>query len=103
MGQFQGRDFNYMTSLDGSDPDSVVMLFPSDPEEQGNARFQTQNDNLQIDATNVKLPVTFYVALTNGNLDEAADSLLSDLELQAGPGGPDAARFGNFELSVQEN
>ena len=103
MGQFQGRDFNYMTSTDASDPDSVVMLFPSDPEEQGNAVFQTQNDNLQVDATNVKLPVTFYVALTNGNLDDAADSLLSDLELQAGPGGPDAARFGNFELSVQEN
>jgi len=30
-------------------------------------------------------------------------SLLADLELQAGPAGPDAPRFGQFELSVQQN
>ena len=103
MGQYEGRDLSYFVSLDGSDPDTVQMLIPSDSEEQGNVRFENMNDNVQITATDVKLPITLYVALTNGDLGMAAESLLADLELQAGPGGPDAARFGNFELSVQEN
>ncbi|MCK6569835.1 hypothetical protein L6V77_01870 [Myxococcota bacterium] len=103
MIEFEGRTLNYYTSTDQFDPDTVQMLIPSDPEEQGNVTFSNAADNVTIVARDIKLPATLYVGLTNGNLVQAAEALLTDLELQAGPGGPEAARFGNFELTVQEN
>ena len=48
------------------------------------------------------LPVTFYVALSYADRANVAAALLSDIEIQAGGGGPDAPRFGQFELQVTE-
>ena len=101
--EFDGRQINYFTSTDQFDPDTVQMLVPSDPEQVGLIRYDNNNDNVQISAAGIKLPVTMYVAVTNANLDAVAAAIITDIELQAGPGGPDAQRFGNFELTVQEN
>ncbi len=106
--EFEGRQVSYLNTAERDfanpafDPPIVFMMLPADPEELGRVRYQNNNDNITITATDIKLPATFYVALTYAENGAVAQAILTDVELQAGPGGEDAPRFGNFEVSVQE-
>ena len=65
--------------------------------------YDVDRDNVTITATDVKLPLTMYVALSYvAAAEPVTQAVLEDVELRAGPGGGDAPRFGNFELSVTE-
>ena len=103
--QFNGYGLNYLQSSDGGpgDPPVVHLVVPSDPQQQGAVTYTLAGDNVTITAANVKLPLTMYFAATYADQAAVVQSLLADLELQAGPAGPDAPRFGQFELSVQQN
>jgi hypothetical protein len=96
----QGYTLNHFVSTDVSDPDTVQMLVPSDPDQWGNVTYENATDNVLITATDITLPATFYVALTNGPLDQAAAALVSDL-VNVG-GDPIAPVSGNFELTASE-
>ena len=103
--QFNGYGLSYLQSSDGGqfDPPVVHLVVPSDPQQQAAVSYGLNGDSVTITATNVKLPLTMYFAATYADQAAVVQSLLADLELQAGPAGPDAPRFGQFELSVQQN
>ncbi|MFN3198695.1 MAG: hypothetical protein ACE366_09835 [Bradymonadia bacterium] len=111
--EFNGRDLAYMRTADGpiangnaqprSDPPVLHMLVPSDPEQVGQVDYGIDRDNVTITANGMKLPLTMYVALSYVEAPgPVVNAVLTDVELRAGPGGEDAPRFGNFELSVTE-
>ncbi len=99
---FQGRQVPYLFCTDGSDPSVAVMLVPGDPEQLGGVRYANQNDNVTATGTNIKLPATLYITASYAAEATQVQGLLSDVQVQAGPGGNEAPRFGNFELSVTE-
>lgn len=104
---FQGRQIRYMQTADNfaapRDPPVYHLLVPSDPEQLDAINYAIQGDNPTLTANNITLPATFYIGLSyNADFNAVAAAIVSDLEIQAGGGGPDAPRFGNFELSVQE-
>jgi hypothetical protein len=105
--EFEGRTVPYLNTSDNfaapRDPPVVHLMVPSDPEEWENVMYSVARDNPTVTATDVKLPLTFYLAIHYGDSAAVARALLSDLQIEAGPGGDDAPRFGNFELSVTEN
>ena len=102
---FEGYGLNYMRTTDGGqfDPPVVHLVVPSDPQEQGAVNYGRVGDQVTITVTNVKLPVVMYFAPSYADEAGVVNALLRDLELQAGPAGPDAPRFGNYELTVQAN
>jgi hypothetical protein len=87
-----GRRLRHFVSTDESDPDTVQMLVPSDPEAWGAVTYESLDDDVQITAPNVTLPVTLYVALTDGDLGQAAAALAADLVSEGG-GQENAGRF----------
>ncbi|MCB9521848.1 MAG: hypothetical protein H6702_00530 [Myxococcales bacterium] len=99
-----GRQVAWLQTSDGraGDPPVHHLLVPSDPEQLGQVQYANNGDNVTITANQVKLPVTFYVGLSYGNRDAVFQALVDDIEIQAGPGGDDAPRFGNFEITVEE-
>ncbi len=103
---FQGRALTYLHTSDNfaapRDPPVLHMLIPSDPEHLGLVNYAINRDNPTITANNVTLPATFYITLHYGDHAAATAAVLRDIEIQAGGGGADAPRFGNFELSVSE-
>jgi hypothetical protein len=104
--EFAGRQIAYEQSSDNfaapRDPPVLQMLVPSDPDDLGRVQYVMEGDNATTTAADVELPVTFYVAPTYADLRQVATAIVGDLEVQAGPAGPDAPRFGRFELSVTE-
>jgi hypothetical protein len=104
--ELEGRQIPYEQSSDNfaapGDPPVLQMLVPSDPDDFGRVQYLMQADSATTTANDIKLPATFYVALTYANVQQVASAIVTDLELEAGPGGEDAPRFGHFELSVQE-
>jgi hypothetical protein len=105
---FEGRQLSYLHTAEGNfdnpnfDPPVVHFLVPSDPEQLGSVRYQNNADNITITATDIKLPATFYVAVGYSPNAAMAQAILTDIDLQSGPGGDEAPRFGNFEVSVEE-
>ncbi len=105
---FQGRQINYLVTSDGPlgmprfDPPVVHFVLPSDPEQLDNVEYVRANDNVTYNVRAVKLPVTIYVGIGYAAHGDVVQAILSDVEIQAGPEGNDAPRFGNFELSVTE-
>ena len=105
--EYAGRQLTYLFTTDGGnfDPPVVHLFVPSDPDQIPQITYANVSDNVTITARNITLPATFYVALSYaaaGNPGIVANALVSDLEIQAGGGGADAPRFGNFELTVDE-
>ena len=101
--EYQGRQVRFMHHTDGvpRDPPITQLLLPGDPDQLGDVMYAANRDNPTVNAT-ISLPATFYVALSYANNAAVRQSLLNDIEIQAGGGGPDAPRFGNFELSVTQ-
>ncbi|MCB9545031.1 MAG: hypothetical protein H6706_03970 [Myxococcales bacterium] len=102
QGAFQGRQVPYTFASDGNDPSALIMLVPGDPEQLGNVRHSADRDNVTVVATNIKLPATIYITVSYAAENLHLQGVLGDIQVQAGPGGDDAPRFGNFELSVTE-
>ena len=106
---FQGRQIDYIVTSDGplgqprSDPPVVHFIVPGDPEQLGNVQFARANDTVTYNVQQVKLPVTMYIGIGYAAHNDVVAAMLSDIEIQAGPEGNDAPRFGNFELSVTED
>ncbi len=105
--EFAGRQITYLYTTDNrpSDPPVVHMFVPSDPEQLGAVNYAIQGDNPTTTVQNITLPATWYVALSyaaHPNPAPVAQALVGDLEIQAGGGGAEAPRFGNFELTVEE-
>jgi hypothetical protein len=104
--EFSGRQLSYFETSDSfaapRDPPVTFLVVPGDPEEVGSIRYANQGDNITITATDVKLPLTVYVVPSYAPGAAVVQALLADVEIQAGPGGDEAARFGNFELNVSE-
>ena len=100
--QFRGRAWNYLYTRDNgpSDPPVTHLLVPGDPEELGRVQYSTNRDNVTINANNIKLPATFYVALSYAAPAAVVQALTQDLTVRAGAGGPDASVFGTYELTV---
>ena len=100
----QGRNIAALYTSDGGqfDPPVTHLMLPSDPEQFGQVSYANQQDNVTIRAVDVKLPVTFYVGITYASGEASLAAMLTDVDIQAGPAGNDAPRFGNFELSVTE-
>jgi hypothetical protein len=92
-----GRPLAYYTSTDDIDPDTVQILVPSNPDQWGEVSYANNADTVEITAENITLPATFYVGLTNGDLTEAAASLVEDLLLVGG-----GASAGRFHLTASE-
>jgi hypothetical protein len=99
---FQGRQVPYVFCSDANDPSVVGMLVPGDPEQLGAVRYANQGDNVTITGTNIKLPATLYITASYAAENLQVQGLLGNVQVQAGPGGNEAPRFGNFELSVTE-
>ncbi len=104
--EFAGRQLTYLFTTDGvpRDPPVVHLFVPSDPEQLGAVTYANQGDNVTITVREITLPATFYVALSyaaNGNPGVVANALVGDLQIQAGGGGAEAPRFGNYELTVE--
>ncbi|MEZ4467563.1 MAG: hypothetical protein R3F43_24750, partial [bacterium] len=99
---FQGRQLPYTFASDGSDPSALVALVPGDPEQLGAVRHSAVRDNVTVTATNIKLPATLYITVSYAAENLHLQGVLGNIEVQAGPGGDEAPRFGNFELSVTE-
>ncbi|MEZ4470923.1 MAG: hypothetical protein R3F60_09005 [bacterium] len=107
---FQGRALRYYHTSDNfgapGDPPVYHFWVPSDPEQLAAVSYVRANDNMTITARDVTLPITLYTALHYGAdqaaWDGVAAALTRDIEIQAGGGGGNAPRFGNFELSVIE-
>jgi hypothetical protein len=99
---FQGRQVPYVFCSDANDPSVVGMLVPGDPEQLGAVRYANQADTVTITGTNIKLPATLYITASYAAENLQVQGLLGDVQVQAGPGGNEAPRFGNFELSVTE-
>jgi len=102
--QFQGRQVNWFFTTDGrpNDPPVHHLLLPSDPEHLPLVNYSNAGDNVTVTANNLTLPVTWYVALSYADRNAVIQGVLDDVEIQAGGGGADAPRFGNFELVVTE-
>jgi len=105
--EFAGRQLTYLFTTDGGnfDPPIVHLFVPGDPEDLPAITYAIQGDNPTTTARDITLPATFYVALSYaaaGNPGVVANALVDDLEIQAGGGGAEAPRFGNFELTVEE-
>jgi hypothetical protein len=101
---YQGRQINTLYTTDGipRDPPITHLLLPSDPEHLGLVEYANVRDNITITANNITLPATFYVALSYANRAAVANGLLTDIEIRAGGGDPDAPVFGQFELRATE-
>ncbi|MCA9547924.1 MAG: hypothetical protein KC613_26145, partial [Myxococcales bacterium] len=106
--EFAGRQLTYLFTTDAGpgDPPVVHLFVPSDPEQIGAVTYANAGDNVTITVRQITLPATFYVALSYAaglaNPGVVANALVDDLEIQAGGGGADAPRFGNYELTVDE-
>ncbi|MSP73509.1 MAG: hypothetical protein EXR76_15330 [Myxococcales bacterium] len=102
---YEGHNLPWLHTQDPgpNDPPVTQLAVAADPQENNRVSFARQRDDVTITALNIKLPFTMYIAVSYANTQAVLNALLSDLELQAGPQGPDAPRFGNFELSVREN
>ncbi len=109
---FNGRRIDYLVTNDGAldaaggDPQVTHFMVTSDPEEIDRLTIRqvggANDDDITYEAANVKLPLTIYIAIGQGAHGGAVQAILNDIEIQAGPAGNDAPRFGNFELSVTE-
>ncbi len=107
---FQGRQLRYLVTSDGPlgnprfDPPVVHFVLPGDPEQLGpeHVDYGAAGDNITYNVRQVKLPVTIYIGIGYAAHGDVIQAMLSDVEIQAGPEGNDAPRFGNFELSVTE-
>ncbi|MGK0362380.1 MAG: hypothetical protein ACI9U2_004701, partial [Bradymonadia bacterium] len=80
----------------------TYVLMPSDPEQFGAVQYRNDDDDMFIDAANIKLPATFYITLSYADVNTVLDAVVGDIEIQAGPAGGDAPIFGAFELSASE-
>jgi hypothetical protein len=102
--QFQGRQINWFYTSDGrpTDPPVHHLLLPSDPEHLPRVGYAAAGDNVTVTANNLTLPVTWYVALSYADRNAVIAGVIDDIEIQAGGGGADAPRFGNYELTVTE-
>ena len=100
--QFQGRQFAYLYTTDGGqfDPPVTHLLLPGDPDQLGNVTYANAGDNVTITARDITLPATFYVALSYADRAQVIQAVLNDIVIEAGGGGADAPRAGNFELTV---
>ena len=105
--QVAGRPISYLYTHDNGafDPPVVHFFVPSDPEHFDRVSYANNGDNVTIQARDITLPATFYVALSyaarGNNSAVVANALVDDLEIQAGAGGGDAPRAGRFELTVE--
>ena len=105
----QGRAVRFLVTSDNfaapRDPPVVHLMVPSDPDQLGpaNLTYGINRDNPTLSATNVTLPLTFYVGLHYGDLNAYAAAMMNDVEIRAGGGDADAPRHGNFELTVTED
>ena len=106
--EFEGRPIDYLFTHDGrpGDPPVVTMFVPSDPEQLDRIEYMQNGQTPMITAREITLPLTIYVALSYAaGLDASevvAGALVDDLMIEAGGGGPDAPRFGEYVLSVSE-
>ena len=102
---FEGRALSYLNTADNfnvpSDPPVVHLVVPSDPDDMPRITYANQRDDVTISARDVKLPIVFYVAIGYTADADVARALLTDVEARVAAGGGDAARFGNFELTVE--
>ena len=107
---FQGRQLTYLHTSDNfaapGDPPVYHLVVPSNPEQLANINYAIAGDTPTIQARNVTLPVTIYIALhyarDQAGWNAVSAALVQDIEIQAGGGPGGDARFGNFELSVLE-
>ncbi len=105
---FEGREVRYVQTADGPfdmprfDPPVIHAFIPGDPDQLGNVMYAVNGDAVTITAADITLPATLYVAIGYAPQEDMIAAILGDLEIQAGPGGDEAPRFGNFQLNVTE-
>ena len=104
--EVEGRQLPWYYTADNlanpGDAPITYILMPSDPEQFGAVEYRNDDDDMFIDAANIKLPATFYITLSYADVNTVVNAVVGDIEIQAGPAGGDAAVFGNFELSASE-
>ncbi len=104
MVNVQGFPYTYLYTTDNipSDPPVTHFVVPGDPEQRDRVRYDINVDNPTVVARDVKLPITMYVGISYAAADQVIAAIARDLVFEGGAGGPDAASFGNFQITVTE-